>query len=119
MASKDATAFLSGVCQVQLLSRHCGNAALTSAVCCIDKQALVLKALVGLCTVLYKSFPTTIQADKAFLAEQQQQQQHAADEQRRLEAERLQTAVQFRLGLKLLLEQSSKALLMRLKALLQ
>lgn len=81
-------------------------------------QALVTKALVGLCTVLYKSFPTTIQADKALLVQLEQQQQNG-EEQQQLEVERLQTAVQFRLGMKLLLEKASKALIMRLKELLQ
>lgn len=37
-------------------------------------DALVMKALVGLLTVLYKSNPTTIQQDKQLLAELQQQQ---------------------------------------------
>jgi hypothetical protein len=38
-------------------------------------DALVMKALVGLLTVLYKSSPTTIQQDKQLLVELQQQQQ--------------------------------------------
>jgi hypothetical protein len=87
-------------------------------------QALVMKALVGLLTVLYKSFPTSIQADKAKLAELQQQQQPsakpAADAANdALATEQLATAVQFRLGLKLLLERSTKSLIVRLKELLQ
>jgi hypothetical protein len=44
-------------------------------------QALVLKGLIGLCTVLYKSFPTSIQADKALLAGFQQQQQQFQQQQ--------------------------------------
>jgi hypothetical protein len=88
-------------------------------------QALVMKALVGLLTVLYKSFPTSIQADKAKLAELQQQQQPAkpaaaaAAPNDALATERLATAVQFRLGQKLLLERSTKSLIVRLKELLQ
>jgi hypothetical protein len=88
----------------------------------------VLKALVGLLTVLYKSFPTSIQADKAQLQQLQQQQSAnptpanptpAADAADALAAERQSTAVAFRLGLKLLLERSTKALIVRLKELLQ
>jgi hypothetical protein len=80
-------------------------------------QALVMKALVGLCTVLYKSFATSIQQDKATLAslqdgQQQHQQQDTAPSQ-----ERLLTAVQFRLGQKLLLERSTKQLIQRLQEL--
>jgi hypothetical protein len=83
----------------------------------------VIKALVGLLTVLYKSFPTSIQADKAKLAELQQQRPStraaAAAASDALAAERLATAVQFRLGLKLLLERSTKTLIVHLKELLQ
>jgi hypothetical protein len=81
-------------------------------------QALVMKALVGLCTVLYKSFPSSIQQDKAALAAlqdqpgHQQQQGGGAEEQ-----ERRAAAVQFRLGQKLLLERSTKQLLQRLQQL--
>jgi hypothetical protein len=81
-----------------------------------------MKALVGLLTVLYKSFPTSIQADKAKLAELQQQQpsaKPAAAASDALASERSATAVQFRLGLKLLLERTTKALIVRLKELLQ
>lgn len=85
-------------------------------------------------TILYKSFPTSIQADKALLEELQQQSitkpfnavagptGHAAasgascDE---LAVERLHTAVQFRLGMKQLLERSTMALIVRLKELQQ
>eukprot|EP00882_Tetradesmus_deserticola_P031670 GHRQ01035825.1.p2 GENE.GHRQ01035825.1~~GHRQ01035825.1.p2 ORF type:complete len:113 (+),score=43.83 GHRQ01035825.1:361-699(+) len=81
-------------------------------------QALVMKALVGLLTVLYKSFPTSIQADKAHLAQLQQQSAKPATADV-LEAERLTTAVQFRLGLKLLLERSTMSVIVRLKELLQ
>ncbi|WIA29831.1 hypothetical protein OEZ86_012302 [Tetradesmus obliquus] len=78
-------------------------------------EALVMKALVGLLTVLYKSFPTSIQADRAQL----QQPAAAAAGGDALAAERHATAVQFRLGLKLLLERSTKDLIVRLKELLQ
>lgn len=74
-----------------------------------------MKALVGLLTVLYKSFPTSIQADRAQL----QQPAAAAAGGDALAAERHATAVQFRLGLKLLLERSTKDLIVRLKELLQ
>lgn len=83
-------------------------------------QAIVLKALVGLCTVLYKSFPTSIQQDKAILVQlkQQEQQQHMKASQQ-LSCARLKTAVQFRLGIKRLLEDSSKSLLLQLRKVLQ
>jgi hypothetical protein len=80
----------------------------------------VLKALVGLLTVVYKSFPTSIQADKAQLQQLQQQGANpAAAAADALAAERQCTAVQFRLGLKLLLERSTKVLIVRLMELLQ
>jgi len=79
-------------------------------------QALVMKALVGLCTVLYKSFPTSIQQDKATLTSLQQQQQQQGSDALSLEQQR--TAVSFRLGQKLLLERSTKQLIQRLQELL-
>lgn len=94
------------------------TAAAAAAAAHMSIQAVVMKALLGLCTVMYKSFPTTIQADKAIL-EQLQQQQQEADVDKQLEVQRLQTAVQFRLGMKLLLENTSKNLLVHLKTLLQ
>jgi hypothetical protein len=49
-------------------------------------DALVMKALVGLLTVLYKSSPTTIQQDKQQLAElQRQQQQKEKDKEKEQE----------------------------------
>jgi hypothetical protein len=72
-----------------------------------------MKALVGLCTVLYKSFPTSIQQDKATMAILQQQQQQADA----LAQERQLSAVQFRLGQKLLLERSTKQIIQRLQGL--
>lgn len=81
----------------------------------LSPQALVMKALVGLCTVLYKSFPTSIQQDKATLASLQDGQQQQPDTA--LSQERLLTAVQFRLGPKLLLERSTKQLIQRLQEL--
>lgn len=87
-----------------------------------------MKALVGVCTVLYKSFPTTIQQDKALLEElqqryegpeqqKQQQQQLHGDDDAVASRERAVTAVQFRLGQKLLLERSTKQLIQRLQEL--
>jgi hypothetical protein len=70
-----------------------------------------MKALVGLCTVLYKSFPTSIQQDKATMATLQQQQADALAQERQL------SAVQFRLGQKLLLERSTKQIIQRLQGL--
>lgn len=73
-----------------------------------------MKALVGLATVLYKSFPTSIQQDRAALTALQQQQQQ---QDNLLSCERQLAAVQFRLGQKLLLEASTKQLIARLQAL--
>jgi hypothetical protein len=94
-----------------------------ACLCVMCCQVLVMKALVGLCTVLYKSFPTSIQQDRAALAalqgqadpqqQQQQQQQQGGDA---VDQER-SAAVQFRLGQKLLLERSTKQLLQRLQQL--
>lgn len=82
------------------------------------RQALVAKALVGLATVLYKSFPTSIQHDSALLAQlEQQQQQLAGDTDARLAAERARLAVQYRLGNKRLLERATRRLLLRLQQL--
>jgi hypothetical protein len=53
-----------------------------------EVEPLVQKALVGLCTVIYKAFPTSIQQDKKLLAEleqQLQQQQKKKMEQQQLE----------------------------------
>lgn len=82
-------------------------------------QALVMKALVGLATVLYKSFPTSIQQDKAALTTLQQQdlQEQLPQQDVLLSQERQLAAVQFRLGQKLLLEASTKQLIARLQAL--
>jgi hypothetical protein len=77
-----------------------------------------MKALVGLATVLYKSFPTSIQQDRtALTALQQQQQQQQQEQDELLSRERQLAAVQFRLGQKLLLEASTKQLIARLQAL--
>lgn len=72
-----------------------------------------MKALVGVLTVRYKAFATSIQQDRAELARLQQQPQ----QQEVLAAERCRSAVEFRLGMKLLLERSTLAVLQRLKAL--
>lgn len=81
-----------------------------------------MKALVGLCAVLYKSLPTTIQQDRALLAGLEQgnpasltQQQQQQDSQQ--DDELYQTAVQYRLGHKLLLEMAAKQLIQRLQQL--
>lgn len=78
-----------------------------------------MKALVGLATVLYKSFPTSIQQDKAALTTLQQQdlQEQLPQQDVLLSQERQLAAVQFRLGQKLLLEASTKQLIARLQAL--
>jgi hypothetical protein len=71
-------------------------------------QALVLKALVGLCTVLYKGLPTSIQQDMAALAAQQQQQPGGS---------RMALALAFRLASKRTLEGATRCALQRLQAL--
>jgi ABC-type nitrate/sulfonate/bicarbonate transport system permease component len=64
-------------------------------------QALVLKALVGLCTVLYKGLPTSIQQDAAALGGL-------------APGSRMALAVGFRLAGKRTLEGATRRLLQRL-----
>ena len=64
----------------------------------------MLKALVGLCTVLYKGCPTSIQQDTAALAAL-------------AEGSNMHTAVSYRLRSKRLLEAATKQVLVRLTAL--
>lgn len=109
-------------------------------------EALVIKGLVGLCTVLYKGFPTSIQQDRQLLESAagspvssasatqpqasaspgivSQPHQHntgtvptAHDHQQQTLSYNACTAVKFRLGMKQLLETTAKQLLLRLKEL--
>jgi hypothetical protein len=68
-----------------------------------------MKALVGLCTVLYKSFPTSIQEDTKLLA--------ALEADGSSAAEGVRLAVAYRLAAKRGLEGSTKKILVRMKEL--
>lgn len=126
---------------VSAAAAHCRFLLLLLHYCCCflphTLQALVMKALVGLCTVLYKSFPTSIQQDKAELAALKQQQtsntsptaaaaaaaatalgdSSSSDNNLQQQQLMMMTALQFRLGQKLLLERSTKQLIQRLQEL--
>lgn len=90
-------------------------------------QAIVMRALVGVCTVLYTSAATTIQEDRRLLtaAGDQQQQQPSTSSKgcgggsstAVADATATQLALQFRLGQKELLEAVTKQLLVRMKEL--
>ncbi|KAF8073245.1 CAND7 [Scenedesmus sp. PABB004] len=83
-------------------------------------EALVIKALVGLATVAYKSYPSSIQQDRAALAALGAAGPPAAGgggADAGVAAERARVALEFRLAQKLMLERAARALLLRLKEL--
>lgn len=98
--------------------------------CSAAQQTYVLKALSGLCAAIYQGFPTTIQQDRKLIQELQQQAQQQGGQQGssanspgadrpslgQPEPDELRgMVVQYRLGLKLVLETALKAIIARSK----